>query len=89
MIATCEVTVKAKVYPVEGVSLDRTSVELIEGDEITLNATVKPDNATNKRVTWSSSDESVAKVSDGKVVALAPGNAIITVNTKDGRKTAT
>ena len=89
MMATCEVTVKAKVYPVEGVSLDRTSVELTEGDEITLNATVKPDNATNKRVTWSSSDESVAKVSDGKVVALAPGNAIITVNTKDGRKTAT
>ena len=87
--ATCEVTVKAKVYPVESVSLDRTSVELTEGDEITLNATVKPDNATNKNVTWSSSDESVVKVIDGKVTALVPGNAVITVKTEDGSKTAT
>ena len=87
--ATCEVTVNAKVYPVESVSLDRTSVELIEGDEITLNATVKPDNATNKNVTWSSSDESVVKVIDGKVTALIPGNAVITVKTEDGSKTAT
>ena len=87
--ATCEVTVKAKVYPVESVSLDRTSVELTEGEEITLNATVKPDNATNKNVTWSSNDESVAKVVNGKVTALVPGNAVITVKTEDGSKTAT
>ena len=87
--AACKVTVNAKVYPVESVSLDRTSVELIEGDEITLNATVKPDNATNKNVTWSSSDESVVKVIDGKVTALIPGNAVITVKTEDGSKTAT
>ena len=87
--AACKVTVKAKVYPVESVSLDRTSVELTEGDEITLNATVKPDNATNKNVTWSSSNSSVAKVVNGKVTALKEGYAIIIVSTEDGGKTAT
>ena len=87
--ATCEVTVKAKVYPVESVSLDRSSIELTEGEEITLNATVKPDNATNKNITWSSSNSSVAKVVNGKVTALKPGNATIIVSTEDGGKTAT
>ena len=87
--ATCEVTVNAKVYPVESVSLDRTSAELTEGDEITLAATVKPDNATNKGVSWSSSDPSVASVSEGKVTALKPGKATITVTTDDGGRTAT
>ena len=87
--ATCEVTVNAKVYPVESVSLDRTSAELTEGDELTLTAIVKPDNATNKGVIWKSSDSSVASVSDGKVAALKPGKATITVKTDDGGKTAT
>ena len=87
--ATCEVTVNAKVYPVESVSLDRTSAELTEGDEITLTATVKPDNATNKSVSWKSSDPSVASVSEGKVTALKPGKATITVKTDDGGRTAT
>lgn len=87
--ATCEITVNAKVYPVENVSLNRTSVELTEGEEITLTATVKPDNATNKSVTWSSSDPSVAEVVDGKVAALAPGSATVTVKTDDGGMVAT
>ena len=87
--ATCEVTVNAKVYPVESVSLDLTSAELTEGNEITLTATVKPDNATNKGVSWSSSDPTVASVSEGKVTALKPGKATITVKTDDGGKTAT
>ena len=87
--ATCEVTVNAKVYPVESVSLDRTSAELTEGDELTLAATVKPDNATDKSVVWSSSNSSVASVTEGKVTALKPGSATITVKTVDGGKTAT
>ena len=87
--ATCEITVNEKVYPVENVSLDRTSVELTEGDEITLAVTVKPDNATNKSVTWSSSNPSVAEVVDGKVAALAPGSATVTVKTDDGGMAAT
>ena len=87
--ATCEVNVKAKVYPVESVSLDKTSYEMTEGDEFTLTATVKPDNATNKNITWSSSNNSVASVSNGKVTALKAGAATITVKTEDGSKTAT
>ena len=87
--ATCEVTVNAKVYPVTGVTLDKSSATLTEGDELTLTATVNPDNATNKNVTWSSSNSSVASVSNGKVTAMKAGKATITVKTDDGGKTAT
>lgn len=87
--STCEVTVNAKVYPVESVSLDKTSCEMTEGDEVTLTAIVKPDNATNKNVTWSSSNTSVATVSNGKVTALEGGRTTIIVSSADGGKTAT
>ncbi len=87
--ATCEVTVNAKVYPVTGVSLDKTSHEMTEGDEVTLIATINPSNATNKNVSWKSSNTSVATVSNGKVTAVKSGTAIITVTTEDGGKTAT
>lgn len=49
-----------------------------------MTATVKPDNATNKSVTWSSDNESVATVADGVVTAAAAGTAVITVTTTDG-----
>ena len=87
--ATCQVTVNAKVYKVESVSLDRTSITLTEGDSQTLTATVSPSNATNKNVSWKSSSTSVATVSNGKVTALKAGTASITVTTEDGGKTAT
>ena len=87
--ATCEVTVNAKVYPVTGVTLDKTSHEMTEGDEYTLTATINPSNATNKNVSWKSSNTSVATVSNGKVTALKAGSATITVTTEDGSKTAT
>ena len=87
--AACQVTVSAKVYDVESVSLDKTSITLTEGDSQTLTATVYPANATNKKVSWKSSDESVATVSNGKVTALKAGTATITVTTDDGSKTAT
>ena len=86
--ASCEVTVTPKVYPVESVSLDKSSATLIEGEELTLKATVNPENASNKNVTWTSSDSSVASVADGKVTALKAGKATITVKTDDGGKTA-
>lgn len=86
--ATCDVTVKANFIPVTGISLDKTSYEMIEGDEVTLFATVNPDNATNKNVTWSSSDPSVATVSNGKVTALKVGQTTISVTTDDGGKVA-
>ena len=74
---------------VTGVSLDKTSLDLIEGGTETLTATVSPDNATNKKVSWKSSDTAVATVDDnGKVTAVKAGSATITV-TADGGKTAT
>lgn len=86
--AKCEVTVNEKIYHVESVSLDKTSLELTEGDEATLTATIKPDNASNKQVSWKSEDETIATVSNGKVKAIKPGNAVIIVTTSDGNKTA-
>lgn len=86
--ATCKVTVKEKQIAVTRVSLNKTSAELTEGQELTLVATVYPNNATNKAVKWSSSDESVAKVLDGCVTAVKPGTAVITVKTVDGNKSA-
>ena len=86
--ASCAVTVIAKEYSVTGVALDKTSAEMVEGDEITLTATVSPANATNKNVSWSSSDNTVATVADGKVTALKAGTVTITVTTADGGKTA-
>lgn len=77
--ATCEITVKAKVIAASSITLDKTTAELVEGETLTLTATVKPDDATDKTVTWTSSDETVATVKDGVVTAFKPGKATITV----------
>jgi transglutaminase/protease-like cytokinesis protein 3 len=74
--------------PVSGVSLDKTTLTLTTGNTETLTATVAPNNATNKTVSWSSSNSSVATVSNGTVSAVAAGTATITVTTTDGAKTA-
>lgn len=87
--AECKVTVEKSVVHVESVSLDRSSLELVAGNSETLSATVLPENATDKAVVWSSSDESVATVEDGVVTAVGAGEAVITVTTQDGGKTAT
>ena len=88
--AKCSVTVNAAApVPVTSVSLDKTSLGLTEGDTETLTATVEPSDATNKNVTWSTSDASIATVTDGVVTAVAPGTATITVTTVDQSKTAT
>ena len=84
--ATCTVTVG---IPVTGVSLNKTSLTLTKGKSAKLTATVAPANATNKNVTWSSSDRAVATVdSEGNVTANAAGTATITATTEDGNKTA-
>ena len=89
--ADCTVTVTIDTtVPVEGVSLDKTSLYLTKiGQSAQLTATVEPANATNKNVTWSSSNTDVAVVEDGVVTAVGNGEAIITVTTEDGGKTAT
>ena len=87
--ATALVTVKAKqTIPVSSVSLDKTNLSLSVDDKATLNASILPNNATSKTVTWTSSNSSVAKVSNGVVTAVAPGYATITVKSNNG-KTAT
>ena len=87
--ATCTVTVTAATVPVTGVTMNKTSTSLYVGDTETLTATVAPDNATNRAVTWASSNPSVAKVENGVVTALACGTAVITATTQDGNHTAT
>ena len=74
---------------VTSVSLDKASLELTEGETAQLTATVLPDNATNKNVTWSTSNASIATVdANGLVTAVSAGTATITVTTEDGTKTA-
>ncbi|WP_353882812.1 immunoglobulin-like domain-containing protein [Paenibacillus amylolyticus] len=74
-----------KNVPVSGISLDKTTLSIVEGQSGQLTATVAPANATKKAVTWSCSDTAVATVSaTGQVIAVAPGTARITVTTVDG-----
>lgn len=74
---------------VTSVSLDKTSLSLTEGVTSTLTATIAPSNATDKSVSWSSSNTSVATVSStGVVSAKSVGTATITVQTNDGSKKA-
>ncbi len=74
---------------VTGVSLSKTSLTLVEGGTETLTATVSPDNASNKSVSWKSSATDIATVDgSGKVTAIKPGSATITVSTTDGGKTS-
>ena len=85
--AKCEITVKEKVINVTGIALNKASLPLTEGEEFTLEATVTPDNATNKDVTWTSDNEAVATVSaEGVVKAIKAGTANITATTVDQGK---
>ena len=86
--ATCAVIVSSTTVAVDSLTLDKTSLELTVNGTYTLKATVAPENATDKTVTWTSSDASIAKVeADGKVTAVKEGTATITA--KAGEKTAT
>jgi hypothetical protein len=74
---------------VTGVSLDQNSLAMDEDDTEQLTATVSPNDAADKTVTWSSSDSGVATVVDGLVTAIGTGTATITVETVDGGYTDT
>ena len=85
---SCKANVSTPIA-VSGVTLDKATVTLVEQETVTLKATVKPANATNKAVTWSSNKPDVAAVDkDGKVTAHKAGEAVITVKSEDGGKTA-
>lgn len=73
---------------VDGVTLDRDSLSLEVGRHETLHATVSPSSAFDQDLSWYSSNTGVAEVSNGRVTALSPGEADITVTTDDGGFTA-
>jgi len=88
--STTEIEVVKRVVPVTGIVLDVTEGTVPVGFTGTITATVFPEDATNKTVFWTSSNENVATVDqEGNVLALAPGNVIITATTEDGGFSAT
>ncbi len=88
--ATCAVTVTTKVIPVTGISIEGgATAEVEEGKTVTLTAKVQPDNATDKTVTWTSSNKAIATVADGVVTGVAAGQAVITAKAGDKEATCT
>ena len=83
--AYCTVTVIDQPVPVTSVTLDSNAKTVQAGEVFKLAETILPENATNKSVHWSSTDESVATVNqDGTVTAVAEGKAVITVESENG-----
>ena len=70
---------------VKEITLDITEMTLTEGEYYTLTATITPSNASNQTMEWSTSDDGVATVDSGNVVAVAEGKATISVTTKNGK----
>ena len=85
---TCKVTVEAISKKVTGVNLDKKELTMIAGEKTKLNATISPNYAENKNITWSSSDEDIVTVKDGEITAISPGIAEIKVITEDENKEA-
>ena len=69
-----------------GVTLNKSSLSLTKGDTETLNAVIAPTDATDRSLSWTTSDSSVANVSNGTVTAVGTGKAVITVSTVNGKK---
>ncbi|MDL2221134.1 C10 family peptidase, partial [Parabacteroides sp. OttesenSCG-928-N08] len=88
--AQCVVTVTAATVAVSSVQLSETNRNIKQGEYFILTATVLPENATNKAVSWSSSDRKIVTVDDDGLVTSAgdTGTATITVTTEDGNKSA-
>ena len=85
--AECIVKVKIREIDVTNIKLNKNSTELQVGKEETLTATIEPQNATNKTVTWTSSNQNIATVDNGgKVTAKSEGQATITAKTSNGKK---
>ena len=81
--AQCEVTVSP--VEVSSIALNQTEAELVAGEKVQLTATASPDNATDKTVTWSSTNEAVAVVSEsGQVTAVGAGTCQIKATANDG-----
>lgn len=81
--ATCEVTITLNAILVTDITLSQSSLELFFGKTATIEATVTPEDAHNKEVIWTSSNEAVATVENGVVTAVTYGTTTITCTAKD------
>ena len=80
---------KEETFLVTGVTLNKTNIEILVGNTETLIATIEPNNAINKKVNWTSSDENIATVNEnGVVTGVSSGTTEIIATTEDGEKTA-
>lgn len=77
---TCSISVTKAYVAVAEVKFEKTELSLFEGDEATLTASVLPEDATDKTINWSSSDNSIATIESGKVKAIKEGSATITAS---------
>ena len=84
--ASCTVVVENATIEVTKITLNKTSLNLVKGNSETLTATVYPSDASNKTLTWKSSNSNVATVSNGKITAVAVGTATITATANNGQK---
>ena len=75
--------------PVSGIKLDKSALSIEIGEKATVTATIAPSDATNKSITWSSANSSIATVNNGVVEGVATGETTITAKTNDGGFTAT
>ena len=82
--ATVNVTVKEKEIDVTGITLSSKEVTVSEGSSKTITAKIAPSNASNKTVTWTSSDKSIATVDNGKIKGIKQGSAVIKATTVNG-----
>lgn len=73
-------------YRVKGIILENKSVSLKENEIVYLNYTINPKNAWNKKVSWESSNEKIATVENGKVIAVGSGECVVSVITSNGKK---
>ena len=87
--ASCQIIVVDKNTQMKGISLKTTEKTMKKGEKTVIYATYNPSNVTDKVIYWVSSNENVAKVSEGNVTAVGKGTATITAITKDGGKKAT
>lgn len=81
--ASCSIIVKP--IEVNGISLDETNVNIGVGQKYILKETITPENATNKNITWSSSNTSVISVQEGEIKALAVGDATVKIVSTNGK----
>ncbi|WP_144551146.1 Ig-like domain-containing protein [Bacillus mycoides] len=88
-VATCKVTVQPNHVPVTGITVNERSFQLKQGDSKVVSASVLPENASNQKITWKSSDSSIVALENQNgatsVKALKAGRAVLTATTEDGK----